>query len=129
MHSLDDPVVLTLVRQGGGTAARGEVPLPPPRAVPPVHPLAEAMRWRGMLASGAAVRDATRLLARYASRCRRWDGIRAQSPLLRPATSIRVVNTFVDGTRPVYTVWAYDVLSGREWYAPVRYLDDFADLR
>jgi hypothetical protein len=48
---------------------------------------------------------------------------------IRKALCVRIVNAFMDDTRTAYTIWVYDVESGREWYAPVRYQRDFQDLR
>lgn len=48
---------------------------------------------------------------------------------VRKALCARIVNTFLDDQRRAYTIWVYDVESGREWYAPVRYLSDFQELR
>ena len=60
---------------------------------------------------------------------------------IRKSLSARIVNSFVedggsniDGSsnnksRIAYTMWVYDVESGREWYAPIRYWEDFSDLR
>ena len=49
---------------------------------------------------------------------------------IRKALSARIVHSFVDeqGER-AYTIWVYDVESGKEWYAPMRYWEDFAELR
>ena len=48
---------------------------------------------------------------------------------VRKALCVRIVNTFLDGERIAYTIWVYDIEAGREWYAPMRYLKDFQDLR
>lgn len=60
---------------------------------------------------------------------------------IRKGLSARIVNSFVEsaGSNPnssgpatsriAYTIWVYDIESGREWYAPIRYWKDFADLR
>ena len=48
---------------------------------------------------------------------------------VRKALSVRIVNTFDDDVDTAYTIWLYDSESGKEWYAPVRYLRDFEDLR
>ena len=48
---------------------------------------------------------------------------------VRKALCTRIVNTFIEETRIAYTIWVYDVESGREWYAPIRYSRDFCDLR
>ena len=48
---------------------------------------------------------------------------------VRKALSARILNTFVEDTRIAYTIWVYDAESGREWYAPVRFFQDFQDLR
>ena len=37
--------------------------------------------------------------------------------------------SFMDGKRTSYTLWIYDAEAGREWYAPMRYLKDFRELR
>jgi hypothetical protein len=52
-------------------------------------------------------------------------------PLLgvRKALCVRILSTFFEEKRTAYTIWVYDVETGREWYAPVRYLQDFQDLR
>jgi hypothetical protein len=48
---------------------------------------------------------------------------------VRKALCARILNTFVEETRVAYTIWVYDVEAGKEWYAPIRYLRDFSDLR
>jgi len=48
---------------------------------------------------------------------------------VRKALSVRILNFFADGQETAYTIWVYDVEIGHGWYAPVRYLRDFADLR
>lgn len=64
-----------------------------------------------------------------------WRSELAQSDIfiplvgVRKALCVRIVNSFLEDTRTAFTIWVYDVESGREWYAPVRYLRDFEDLR
>ena len=49
---------------------------------------------------------------------------------VRTALSTRIVNYFLEeDSRIAYTIWVCDVESGREWYAPIRYFEDFCDLR
>lgn len=49
---------------------------------------------------------------------------------VRKALCVRLLNSFLDNrNRTAFTIWCYDVESGREWYAPVRYYNDFKDLR
>ncbi len=65
---------------------------------------------------------------------------------IRKSLSARIVNCFVEEggapastdhsssnrktvSRMAYAMWVYDVESGREWYAPIRYWKDFCDLR
>mmetsp|Transcript_820 Transcript_820/g.1568 ORF Transcript_820/g.1568 Transcript_820/m.1568 type:complete len:649 (+) Transcript_820:86-2032(+) len=55
---------------------------------------------------------------------------------IRKSLSTRIVNCFIeeadkgkDTARLAYTIWVYDVESGKEWYAPLRYFEDFEDLR
>lgn len=49
---------------------------------------------------------------------------------VRKAFSVRLLNSFLDNrNRTAFTIWCYDVESGKEWYAPVRYYSDFKDLR
>jgi hypothetical protein len=85
----------------------------------------------------------TRKLKRFTERTRQWEatssfhigdayaGSETFVPLhgIRKAICARIVNTFLDGDRSAFTIWVYDVESGREWYAPIRYFRDFQDLR
>lgn len=49
---------------------------------------------------------------------------------IRKAMCVRILNTFLDNrNRVAFTIWCFDVESGMEWYAPVRYFHDFKDLR
>ena len=49
---------------------------------------------------------------------------------VRKAICVRILNTFLDSkNRTAFTIWCYDVETGMEWYAPVRYYNDFKDLR
>jgi len=48
---------------------------------------------------------------------------------VRKGLCVRILNTFSDGNNTAYTVWVYDCEAETEFYAPVRYYDDFADLR
>jgi len=48
---------------------------------------------------------------------------------VRQGLCVHIVNTFVDRDRLVFTIWVFDVESGTEWYAPVRYFKDFEELR
>lgn len=49
------------------------------------------------------------------------------------ALSCRIVHSFADHDRhphhrTAYSIWVYDAETGREWYAPIRYWNDFQDL-
>ncbi|GAX14253.1 hypothetical protein FisN_1Hh448 [Fistulifera solaris] len=48
---------------------------------------------------------------------------------VRKALCVRILNSYENENDTAYTIWIYDVESGREWYAPVRYFKDFQDLR
>ena len=49
---------------------------------------------------------------------------------IRKAICVRILNLFLDNkSRAAFSVWCYDVESGMEWWAPVRYYEDFRDLR
>ena len=49
---------------------------------------------------------------------------------VRKALCVRLLNSFLDNrNRTAFSIWCYDIESGREWYAPVRYYNDFKDLR
>ncbi|CAB9523472.1 Vacuolar sorting protein 9 (VPS9) domain [Seminavis robusta] len=48
---------------------------------------------------------------------------------VRKALSPRILNSFLDGELVAFTMWVRDAESGREWYAPLRYFQDFQDLR
>jgi hypothetical protein len=51
---------------------------------------------------------------------------------IRKALCARIVNTFQEqvgkDSRMAFTIWVYDVETTREWYAPIRYAQDFEDL-
>jgi hypothetical protein len=49
---------------------------------------------------------------------------------VRKALCVRLLNSFMDNrNRTAFTIWCFDVESGMEWWAPVRYYNDFKDLR
>lgn len=49
---------------------------------------------------------------------------------VRKALCVRILNSFLDNkNRTAFTIWAYDIEAGVEWYAPARYYADFRDLR
>ena len=52
-----------------------------------------------------------------------------QMGAVRKGLCVRILNTFSDGNNTAYTVWVYDCEAETEFYAPVRYYDDFVDLR
>ena len=58
-----------------------------------------------------------------------FDHSWSELSVVRQALCIHIVNTFVDEHRLAFTIWVYDVQSDCEWYAPVRYLQEFHDLR
>jgi hypothetical protein len=67
----------------------------------------------------------------YASRTM-YDKTDVFVPLagVRKALCVRLLNSFLDNrNRTAFTIWCYDVESGKEWWAPVRYYNDFKDLR
>ena len=49
--------------------------------------------------------------------------------IIRQALVCHVVNACVDDNRLAFTIWVYDVESQTDWYAPVRFFQDFKDLR
>jgi len=55
---------------------------------------------------------------------------RIEMGAVRKGLCVRILNTFVDDQDlTCYTVWVYDCESSTEWYAPVRYLQDFGEMR
>ena len=52
-----------------------------------------------------------------------------QMGAVRKGLCVRILNTFSDGNNTAYTVWVYDCEAEVEFYAPIRYYDDFVDLR
>jgi Vacuolar sorting protein 9 (VPS9) domain len=103
------------------------------------HPFVKRMAKRGLVHSMEEQIEESRMLLLFESRASQWEELSmfqipaedAFVPLggVRKALSVRIVNMFEDGDTTAYTVWVYDVESGHEWYAPVRYLRDFEDLR
>ena len=47
---------------------------------------------------------------------------------IRKGLCVRILNTFSDRNDTAYTIWVYDCEAEIEFYAPVRYFDDFVDL-
>lgn len=48
---------------------------------------------------------------------------------IKAALNIRIVHYFLDGDKLAYIIWVYDNETGKEWYVPTRYFQDFVDLR
>jgi len=114
---------------------------------PFIHPFVATLRAHGLLKSFEDERSCTLALSQYTERARQWEATssfrianesyRGDSddeiliPLIgvRPALSVRIVNSFQDGKDSAFTIWVYDVATGTEWYSPIRYFRDFQDLR
>lgn len=85
--------------------------------------------------NGNAIRQGTGGLA-YSNSPKRFIASEMANDIIVPligvrkAICVRIVNTFLDSkNRTAFSIWCYDVESGMEWYAPVRYHEDFKDLR
>jgi hypothetical protein len=111
---------------------------------PAIHSFVAGLASRGLIDKTIEEQLAsTRKLQQFTERTRQWEatssflfgdeysGSETFIPLhgVRKAICSRIVNTFLDGTLSAYTIWVYDVESGKEWYAPIRYFRDFQDLR
>jgi hypothetical protein len=111
---------------------------------PAIHSFVAGLASRGLIDKTIEEQLAsTRKLKQFTERTRQWEatlsfrfddeysGSETFVPLhgVRKAICSRIVNTFLDGTMSAYTIWSYDVESGAEWYAPIRYFRDFQDLR
>ena len=108
-----------------------------------IHNFVTCLTSRGLINSLQEQQLNSRMLAQFTERTRQWEATSSfhiQSdvansetfiPLMgvRKALCIRIVNTFLDGNLTAYTIWCYDVESGIEWFAPIRYFRDFQDLR
>ena len=108
-----------------------------------VHPFVAVLRRRGLLDSFEAERANTMQFHQFTGRTRDWEATsflnaysqqtKSHFPVpvegVRKALCVRILNAFMDGEDVAYTIWVYDVATGLEWYAPVRYLRDFSDLR
>lgn len=110
-----------------------------------IHKLAATLATRGVLKSTEEQLDTSRTLHQIEQRARQWEAtgsFRIRSPTnaeynvllplnsVRPALNVRVVNSFLNEKNGmVYTIWVYDIDDAREWYAPVRFHQDFVDLR
>ena len=112
---------------------------------PQIHGLINLLSSRGLVPSSEEALDLSAAMARFNERAWEMESFSSLRlnhgrsgkindtliPLVgvRKALSVRIVNYFTEGNRTAYTIWVYDVESGQEWYAPVRYFEDFADLR
>lgn len=107
-----------------------------------IHNFVTSLAARGLINSIEEQQFNSRMLAQFTERTRQWEAtssfhIKPDAaseifiPLMgvRKALSVRIVNTFLDGNLTAYTIWCYDVESGIEWFAPIRYFRDFQDLR
>jgi hypothetical protein len=119
-----------------------------------VHPFAKVLQKRKLIQSSKEELAISNTIRQFTERARQWESTTSlttpSTPFLfrtnldqdhmfreidmmdgiRKALSTRIVNCFVEeDDRIAYTIWVYDVESGKEWYAPLRYLDDFGDLR
>lgn len=63
------------------------------------------------------------------SNAKKTRPIYLQMGAVRKGLCVRILNTFSDGNNTAYTVWVYDCEAEIEFYAPVRYYEDFVDLR
>lgn len=118
-------------------------PLRPVVNRPLIHPFVATLRAKGLLQSFDEERINTLMFNQLTERTEHWESLsffRLFSPLtdsdifiplvgIRKALCVRILNTFLDGDESAYTIWVYDIETGKEWYAPVRYLRDFIDLR
>ncbi len=57
-----------------------------------------------------------------------WNEVFVPLYNIRKAMSCRIVHTFLDREQTAYSIWVYDAETGKEWYAPIRYWQDFEDL-
>ncbi|KAL7563209.1 hypothetical protein ACA910_014483 [Epithemia clementina (nom. ined.)] len=112
---------------------------------PQIHRLIQILSSRGLVPSSDEEMELSADIARFNERAWEMESFTSLRlthrrsgnmndtliPLVgvRKALSVRIVHSFLEGTRTAYTVWVYDVESGKEWYAPLRYFEDFADLR
>jgi hypothetical protein len=109
-----------------------------------INPFVATLVSRNLVKRGKDDRSTSQMLNQFTERARQWEATSSFTILsngqnfgatfvplmgLRKALSVRIVNSFTDGEETAYTTWVYDVESGREWYAPVRYFKDFQDLR
>lgn len=102
-----------------------------------IHAVAAVLAERGILKSTEDQLKTSRLFLQLDDRARQWETSGsfhlpdAFVPLLgiRQSLTVRILNCFLDNNTTAYTIWVYDVESGTEWYAPLRYWEDFVELR
>lgn len=117
----------------------------PNEASPRSHKIISIFRQAKLLTPDAEM-STQRLWNQFTNRTRQWEAwscLRHNDDLfvplmgIRKALSVRIVHAFTKSStddRPnphelAYTIWVYDTETGREFYAPVRTLADFCDLR
>ncbi len=116
-----------------------------------IHPLIQQFEKKGLTKSKKEQLKLSKELQQLTSRAAQWnenaylrqslvshgmhDPLSRQDDsfgiidFIRQSICIHIVNTFIEGDRLAYTIWVFDVESGTEWYAPIRYLKDFKELR
>lgn len=87
------------------------------------HPFATLLREKNIIHSPQEMAIESRMLSSF------QDSIFSPVKPRSQALSVHIVNRFNDNGQVAYTLWVYDVGSGEEWYAPVRYFRDFRDLK
>lgn len=111
--------------------------------IPLIHPFATVLRARGLLQSFEEERTSTLMLTQFTERTRQWESASSLRfklehdeagiliPLIgvRKALSVRILNVFFEGSRAAYSIWVCDVETGKDFFSPVRYYQDFRDLR
>jgi hypothetical protein len=119
---------------------------------PIIHPLTTLLLRKRIIRSTQDQINISKKIQQFTERARQWETTNCMPPStpysishsvvqdndiflslsgIRRALSVRIVNYFVEEESSIvaYTLWVYDVESGKEWYAPIRHFDDFWDLR
>ncbi|GFH45334.1 hypothetical protein CTEN210_01808 [Chaetoceros tenuissimus] len=122
------------------------------KRIPDIHGMPKEFLRRGIIKNEKEQKRITKDIHRLVSRATIWkensylltsfssdffiDTTHHQSYIgafstkfIRQALSVHIVNTFEENTRLAYTIYVFDVESKTEWYAPIRYFQDFQELR
>ena len=94
----------------------------------PFHPILILLQSRNLVPSSVLSKEE---MLKSSSMIKYYSRFESSVSYTRMPLCIRILHQFDDpeGHGIAYTIWVYDVSTGKEWFAPTRFYRDFVDLR